>query len=79
LDDYRTEGNVVGVEREGPTLAILIATLDGVQRVMLACDAEVSCPDVRVGDYLEAEGVKENEELFYADEVTITRGGRRVR
>jgi hypothetical protein len=31
------------------------------------------------GDELRANGVKEHEGLFYAEDVSVTRGGRRVR
>jgi hypothetical protein len=78
-DDYHTEGNVAAVERDGDTLTILVGMRDGTQRVVLSCSVSSPCPDVRPGDYIEAEGVKENEALFYADEVTVTRNGRRVR
>ena len=50
---------------------------DGRQTVRLNCSG--GCPDVQVGDYLEAEGVKEHEQLFLADEVVVTRGGQPVR
>ena len=36
-------------------------------------------PDVRVGDYLEADGVKASEQLFEAETIVVTRGGQRVR
>jgi hypothetical protein len=77
-DDVHTEGNVATVERDGDTLVILVALRDGIQRVIVTCVAGGSCPDVRAGDYLEAEGTKENETLFYADEISVTRDGRRV-
>jgi hypothetical protein len=50
---------------------------DGPQVVHLKCDGR--CPDVRVGDYVTAEGVKENEQLFEADSVVVTRSGQPAR
>jgi parallel beta-helix repeat protein len=77
-DDYHTEGTVTAVGADGDTLVILIALRDGIQQVALRC-AGGRCPDIRAGDYVEAEGTKENESLFYADEITVTRDGRTVR
>jgi hypothetical protein len=70
LDDYRTEGNVVEVRCDGDEPSITIALRDGLQRVVLRGNAAQACGRFAVGDYLEAEGVKEHEGLFYADEVT---------
>jgi hypothetical protein len=78
-DDYHTEGNVMAVEIEGNTVVIYVAQRDGIERVELECGASSACPDVRAGDYVEAEGTKENEALFFADEISVTRDGRRVR
>jgi CSLREA domain-containing protein len=71
LDDYRTEGNVVAVDRDARPPTATIATRDGLQVVVLLC--RDGCDEPRVGDYLEAEGVKEHEGLFYADSVTSRR------
>jgi CSLREA domain-containing protein len=46
---------------------------DGVQKVLLIRDAAKLCQSIRVGQYLEAEGEKQSEELFYADDVTIAK------
>jgi hypothetical protein len=73
LDDYRTEGNIVAVDLEASPRTVTIATRDGQQVIVLLC--RDSCQDPRVGDYLEADGVKENEALFYADSVS-SRGTR---
>lgn len=51
----------------------LIATCDGIQQVRLLDDARLTCQSIRVGDYLEASGVKQHEQLFDADSVTIRR------
>ena len=73
-DDYRTEGNVVAVDLDARPRTATIATRDGLQVIVLLC--RDSCDDPQVGDYLEAEGEKEHEALFYADSVTSRRGGR---
>jgi uncharacterized repeat protein (TIGR01451 family) len=93
-DDEATEGNVVGVRclvaTPVPELTtgfvaapddvpyVLIATRDGIEEVRLTGEARAACQSIQVGDYLEADGVKQNEQLFDADSVTIHRGGRRV-
>jgi hypothetical protein len=50
---------------------VVIANVDGRQKVRLSKDAATSCPAIRVGDYLDAEGTKQNEQLFDADDVAI--------
>ncbi|MCC7372437.1 MAG: hypothetical protein IT306_28750 [Chloroflexi bacterium] len=77
LDDYRTEGNVIEVNFIVEQPFAVVAMRDGPQRILLPCKG--GCPDVRVGDYLEADGVKENEQLFYAENVTLTRNGKKVK
>jgi hypothetical protein len=83
LDNEKTEGNVVGVRCSGSdpelkvrrgfiskpneTPYVLIGTQDGVQQVVFTKGVKSACKDVHVGDYLEAEGRKEHEQLFYAD------------
>ncbi|MBA3329482.1 MAG: VWA domain-containing protein, partial [Actinobacteria bacterium] len=57
----------------------LIATRDGMQQVRLLYDTKTQCGSMRVGDYLEADGEKQHEFLFEAHNVTVTRGGTRVR
>ena len=69
-DDYFTEGNVLAVDLAKQPTEIVIATRDGSQTVQLRCGRE--CPTIRVGDYVEADGAKEHEGLFYADGVTVT-------
>jgi hypothetical protein len=88
-DDAHTEGNVLAVatSADGRTL---LATIGLVRRETLIVEIRcqplviggVSCPDIRVGDYLEvdgAQGGKEEQGHFIADEVTIWRNGRKVR
>jgi hypothetical protein len=69
-DDTYTEGSVVEVatDTQGPYL--VIANRDGLVVIRLRCGS--GCPTVRPGDYVEVDGVKENEQLFYADEVTVS-------
>jgi hypothetical protein len=67
-DDVHTEGNVVAVDLTSSPRTATIATRDGLQVVVLLC--RDSCQDPQVGHYLEADGVKENEALFYADSVS---------
>ena len=50
---------------------MVIATRDGLVTVLLPCGQ--GCPTVRVGDYVEVDGTKENEQLFDAETVTISR------
>jgi hypothetical protein len=82
-DQRKTEGNVVGVRCKSsdavPTLKrgfiskpdetpyALIGTADGVQQVVFTGGTKSKCKEIQVGDYLEAEGEKEHEQLFYAD------------
>ena len=82
-DQEKTEGNVVGVRCSGSdpelkvkrgfiskpdeTPYVLIGTEDGVQQVVFTKGVRSRCKEIQVGDYLEAEGAKEHEQLFYAD------------
>jgi len=58
---------------------VVIGTIDGQQRIRLHGDAKSSCASIRPGDYLEADGEKQHELLFDADDVTIHRGGNKVK
>jgi hypothetical protein len=93
-DQIKTEGNVVGVRckqsDDVPTVKkgyiaepdqtpyILIGNSDGVQQLTLIRKAKSDCKDVQVGDYVKADGEKENEQLFQADEIEIRRDGKKV-
>jgi hypothetical protein len=77
LDDYRTEGNVVEVHLDANPPYVVVAMRDGKQTVRLSCGDD--CPEIRVGDYIEADGSKENEQLFDAESIVVTRNGQRVR
>jgi uncharacterized repeat protein (TIGR01451 family) len=73
-DDERTEGDVIDVSgNELDPPEIVIGTRDGPQTVRLVKDAKGDARHIRVGDYLEADGWKEHEGLFYADGVKIRR------
>ena len=83
LDNEKTEGNVVGVRcsssdpklevkrgfisKPNETPYVLIGNEDGVQQVVFIKGVKSACKNIDVGDYLEAEGAKEHEQLFYAD------------
>ncbi len=75
--DVTTEGNVVEVHLDAAPPYVVIGMRDGNQVVRLSCGGD--CPDIRVGDYLEADGEKEHEQLFNADSIEVTRNGQRVR
>jgi streptogramin lyase len=69
LDDYHTEGNVVEVHLDEDPPFVVIGTRDGLVNVELACGA--SCPTIRVGDYLNAEGEKIHEGRFIATDLDV--------
>jgi hypothetical protein len=70
-DDLYSEGDVAEVNLSKQPPEIVILTRDGRQTVQLLCGSD--CPTIRPGDYVEVEGVKENEGLFHAEVVTVTR------
>lgn len=72
-DDYACEGNVVEVHPEAAIPYVIIANRDGLVTVLLLHDAALAKDTIRVGDYLEADGVKEHEHLFEADSVRVVR------
>jgi hypothetical protein len=78
-DDEHTEGNVTAVACDAAIPTITIANRDGLVEIQLLHEAAESCSSARVGDYLEADGVKQTEQLFDADTVTLRRGGQRVK
>jgi len=52
----------------------LIANRDeGAQKLLLIREAAKLCQHIRVGDYLEADGEKQSEALFHADDVDVRR------
>ena len=52
-------------------VVIVIANADGLVRIVYPCGS--SCPTIRVGNYVQVDGTKDNEQLYQADEVTVTR------
>jgi hypothetical protein len=68
-DDEFTEGNVLEVGQDEQGRFIVIGNRDGSVVVRLRCGDQ--CPTIKVGDYVEVDGVKENEQLFYADQIGI--------
>ena len=83
--DVTTEGNVLRVEQtaDGKHLLVTIGvTRNETVIVQVACFAS-GCPDVRPGDYLEADGyqngVGDPNAYFIADDVTVLRNGKRVK
>jgi hypothetical protein len=70
-DDVYTEGNVVEVHQDANPPYVVIGNRDGLVRVNLLCGGD--CPTIRVGDYLQADGSKESESLFDAEEISVSR------
>jgi hypothetical protein len=68
-DDLYTEGNVVEVHQDEQPPYVVIGNKDGLVRINLLCGSQ--CPTIRVGDYLEADGEKQNEQLFDATDVIV--------
>ena len=75
-DDEYVEGNVVEVHSDEQAPYVVIANRDGLVKVVLFKDAAQVAEDIEVGDYLEADGEKQHEQLFHADSVEISRRGR---
>jgi len=75
-DDYHTEGGIVEVGMNGNQPYAVIGTRDGPVTVLLNC--EPGCPAIQVGDYVQVDGVKETEQRFEAENITVTRDGRAV-
>jgi hypothetical protein len=73
-DDVYTEGNVTELHLDAEPSYVLVGNRDGDVKVVLLCRDQ--CPTIRVGDYLEADGEKQHEQIFEATEVTVRRAGR---
>jgi hypothetical protein len=52
---------------------VAIANRDGAVESKLIKEAQAACSSIQVGDYLEADGEKQHEGLFYADSVEVKR------
>ncbi|MGE3272368.1 MAG: hypothetical protein AB7P40_26705 [Chloroflexota bacterium] len=72
-DDSFCEGNVVEVPPDADVPYVVIAKCDGLVKVLLIREAAQAKNTIKVGDYLDADGVKEHEYLFEADSVSITK------
>jgi hypothetical protein len=70
-DDYRTEGNVVEVRCDAPIPTMVVANRDGNVELRLLKDAAPACGSIKVGDYLEAEGEKQNEQLYDITDLSV--------
>jgi hypothetical protein len=75
-DDYAAEGNVVEVRCDATVPTVVIANRDGLLEVRLLRGAAAVCGSIRVGDYLEADGEKQSEQLFDATDVQVRRSAR---
>jgi hypothetical protein len=54
-------------------MSVMIANRDGAVEIKPIKEAQKACSSIQVGDYLEADGKKQHEGLFYADNVEIKR------
>ena len=70
-DDVHTEGNVLVVDCKAETPYLVIGMRDGDQTVRLHHTAREKCGSIGVGSYIMADGVKEHEQLFDADELGV--------
>lgn len=70
-DDEHTEGNVMAVACDAVPPTVSVANRDGIVTVVLQHEATAVCTSIKVGDYVEADGQKEHEQLFYADSLDI--------
>jgi hypothetical protein len=78
-DDTHTEGDVTETLCDSAWPTVTIATRDGASAIRLAKGVADLCPSIRSGDYLEADGEKQDEQLFDADDITVIRSGHRIR
>ncbi|MFN8526793.1 MAG: Calx-beta domain-containing protein [Chloroflexota bacterium] len=69
FDNYGTQGDVLSVDLKAEPPTIVIGNVDGKQVLVLRCKG--SCATPKPGDYVEADGEKENEGLFWVDELKI--------
>jgi hypothetical protein len=79
LDDFRTEGDAVETNCDAEWPSVTIANRDGDVVLRLIHDAKASCRLVQPGDYVEAIGEKQHEQLYDAHQLTVRRNGTRVR
>jgi hypothetical protein len=72
--DDAVEGDVLETRCDQSWPAVVVANRDGAVEVKLLEEAQQTCRSIQVGDYLEADGEKQHEQLFEATEVTVKRG-----
>jgi hypothetical protein len=71
FDDEQTEGNVMAVRCQ--MNEIDIGGMDGIVVLKLRGNSRGICQYVKVGDYVQVDGEKENEGLFWVDDLDIDR------
>jgi hypothetical protein len=71
-DDVYVEGNVAEVHLDDTPPTIVIALRDGPMVIRLAKGA-LFPSGIKVGDYVEIDGQKEHEQLFWADGISISK------
>jgi hypothetical protein len=71
FDDEQTEGNVMATRCDRNEIDI--GSMDGIMLLRLRGNSRGVCPYVRVGDYIQVDGQKENESLFWVDDLDIDR------
>lgn len=72
-DDEHTEGNVTRVDCVASPPTVTLANRDGEVTVVLHHAAQEVCGSIGIGAYIEVDGQKENERLYFADDVSISK------
>lgn len=72
-DQYATEGDVLAVYCDADIPNVTIANRDGMVQIQLLKDAAKDCNGIQIGDYLLADGEKQTEQLFEADDIWVDR------
>ncbi len=70
LDQYRTEGNVIGVDRTETQLLVTIGLGRG-ETLVVVLNCTRVCPTINVGDYVEADGEQGDDGRFLAEDVHV--------
>jgi hypothetical protein len=71
FDDEQTEGNVLAGRCDSSEIDI--GSKDGVVTLKLRKDARGLCQYVQVGNYVQVDGQKETEQLYWVDDLDISR------
>jgi hypothetical protein len=69
FDDEQAEGNVMATRCDRNEIDI--GSMDEIMVLRLRGDSRGVCRYVKVGDYIQADGEKENEQLFWVDDLDI--------